>query len=160
MASKLAAARIARHGGIPLVIANGTTPGVLPEILAGKPVGTLIAPPKRTMRFHKLWIAFAARRPAGSVVVDAGAAEALRRHGRSLLASGVTAVHGRFHAGEAVAIVDEAHQEIGRGLSNFSSGDLTRVRGLRSDTIAEVLGAKTAAEVVHRDHLVLTEALR
>lgn len=159
MASKLAAARIARHSGIPLVIANGTTPEVLPEILAGKPVGTLIAPPKRILRFHKLWIAFAARQPAGSVVIDAGAAEALRRQGKSLLASGVKEVTGRFHAGEAVAIVDEARREIARGLSNFSSGDLARIRGLKSDTIAEVLGPKAVAEVVHRNHLVLTEDL-
>lgn len=159
MASKLAAARIARHSGIPLVIANGTRPGVLLDILDGKPVGTLIAPPKRPMRFHKVWIAFSVRKPLGSVVVDAGAAEALRERGKSLLASGVKEVRGRFHAGEPIAILDEAQHEFARGLSNFSSSDLARIQGLRSDKIFEVLGHKMASEVVHRDNLVLTEEI-
>jgi len=159
MASKLAAARIVWHRGIPMVMANGTTPGVLVDILEGRPVGTVIVPPPRAMKLHKVWIAFSARRPAGTVVVDAGAAEALLRRGKSLLASGVKAVHGQFHAGEPVAIVDEREREVGRGISNFSSSDLARVRGLKTHQIVEALGRKTAPEVVHRDHLVLTPEL-
>ena len=73
------------------MIANGTKPDVLPKILGGKPVGTLIVPPRRILKFHKVWIAFSARRPAGTVVVDAGAVEALLRRGKSLQARGVKA---------------------------------------------------------------------
>lgn len=159
MASKLAAARIVRHRGIPLVIANGTTPDILPKILDGKPVGTLIVPPQRTLKLHKVWIAFSARRPAGTVVVDDGAAEALLRRGKSLLASGVKAVRGQFHAGESIAIVDEAERDVGRGISNFSSSDLARIRGLKSQQVAEALGRRAADEVVHRDNLVLAPEL-
>jgi len=160
MASKLAAARIVRHSGIPMVIANGTTPGTLTEILAGRPIGTLIAPPKDRLQFHKWWIAFAARQPKGAVVIDQGAVEALVQRGKSLLASGVREVRGRFHAGDAVAIVDANGQTVARGLSNFSSGDLLQIRGFTSAQITEHLGAQRGAEVVHRDHLVLMNEIQ
>jgi len=156
MASKLAAARIARHSGIPFVIANGTKPDVLLDLLEGKPVGTLIVPSTRALRLRKWWIAFSARGPLGTVVVDQGAAEALLHRGKSLLASGIQEVQGQFHAGDPIAIVDETQNEVARGLSNFSSSELARIRGLKSQKIPEALGRKAPAEVVHRDNLVLT----
>lgn len=155
MASKLAAARIVGHSGIPLVIANGTTDGILAEILAGRPVGTLIAPPANRLPFHRWWIAFAARQPKGTIVVDVGASEALVYRNKSLLASGIRDVRGRFHAGDAVSIVDEDGREVARGLSNFSSSDVMRIRGMTSAQLAAHLGRKVKGEVVHRDHLVL-----
>ncbi len=60
MASKLAAGRLSRHAGIPLVIANGTRPDVLTDLLAGKPLGTLIAPPKTRLASPTWWNAFSA----------------------------------------------------------------------------------------------------
>lgn len=155
MASKLAAARIVRHAGIPMVIANGAKAGVLLDVIEGKPVGTLIAPPSTRLKSHKWWIAFAMRRALGTVEIDTGAAQALRG-GKSLLASGIREVQGRFHAGDPIAVVDERRREVARGVSNFSSGDLGRIRGLKSEAIRQLLGAQTPAEVVHRDKLVLT----
>ena len=158
MASKLAAARIVRHSGIPLVIANGKRSGVIAAILDGKPVGTLITAQPRTLKFRKWWIAFSMRRPLGTVVVDRGAAAALLHQGRSLLASGIQDVTGRFHAGDPIAIVHRAHGELARGLSNFSSSELARIRGLKSDRFAGALGRRNAPdEVVHRDNLVLSK---
>jgi glutamate 5-kinase len=160
MASKLAAAHLARHSGIPLVIANGTKPGVLLDLLEGKPVGTLIVPSARTLRLRKWWIAFSARRPLGTVVIDEGAAKALLHRGKSLLASGIREVRGQFDAGEPIAIVDEAQHAVARCLSTFSSSELARIRGLKSHKIPEALGRKTPDEAVHRDNLVLTRELQ
>jgi len=160
MASKLAAARIVRHSGIPMIIANGTTPNVLLDILDGQPLGTLMTPPKARLKFRKWWIVFAARQSKGTVVIDAGAAEALLHRGKSLLPSGIREVHGRFHAGDPVTIVDEHRCEIAQGLSSFSSSDLLRIRGLRSDQIGKALGHTTADEAVHRDNLVLLRDLQ
>ena len=160
MLSKLSAARIARHAGIPMVIANGHREGVVPDILAGRPIGTLIPPTASRLTSRKWWIAFSVRKPHGTLVVDDGAAEALLHRGTSLLASGIQAVGGRFHAGDSVAIVTARQEEIARGISGFSSSDLLRIRGLKTHEIASVLGSASAKEVVHRNQLVLMKDTR
>ena len=160
MASKLAAARIVGHNGIPMVIANGTRPGALSEILAGRPVGTLFVPPRSRLTAQQWWIAFSLRQPKGAVVIDAGAARALTAQGKSLLAAGVVEVRGRFDAGAFVVLVDQQGGELGRGQCNFSAAELARIRGMSSAQAAKALGRPRATEVVHRDRLVLAEALR
>lgn len=160
MASKLDAARIAGHHGIPMVIANGTRPSVLTDVLAGAPVGTLFVPPRNRLSPRKWWIAFSFREPRGELVVDAGAAQALSAGGKSLLPSGIVEVKGRFEAGVFVAITDEARQELARGVCNYSSTELLRVRGMKSQDAAKALGRAKAREVVHRDHLVLAKEMQ
>jgi glutamate 5-kinase len=156
MASKLEAARIVGHNGIPMVIASGHRSSVLLDLLAGKAVGTLFVPPRNRLTERKWWLAFALRRPKGQIIVDAGAADALMERGKSLLASGIVQVQGRFEAGEFVAIVDGDQQELARGVTNFSSSELLRIRGLKSGEAAALLGQARVREVVHRDHLVLS----
>jgi len=153
--SKLEAARIAGHSGIPMVIANGTRARVLTDLLAGAPIGTLFVPPKSRLHPRRSRIAFALRQPKGRIVIDAGAADAIVAKGRSLLASGVTGVEGEFAAGDFVSVTDPAGSELARGVSNYASSELLRVRGLKSPDIAKTLGQSKAPEVVHRDHLVL-----
>ena len=159
MTSKLEAARIVGHSGIPMVIANGLTPAVLTNLLNGQPVGTLFVPPRNRLTLRKWWIAFALRKPKGSILVDAGAAAALSAQGKSLLASGVRDVGGRFEAGAFVAVVDEAGRELARGACQYASSDLLRIRGLRSAEAAKRLGIDRAPEVIHKNHLVLTQEL-
>jgi glutamate 5-kinase len=158
MASKLEAARIAGHHGIPLVIARGTRPCVLSDILSGAPVGTWFVPPSRRLASSKWWIAFSLATAEGELVVDTGAAEALVHGNRSLLAAGLREVRGDFSAGAVVSIVDEAGTELARGVSNFSSSDLTRVRGMKTDEAARALGHEVR-EIVHRNRLVLGREL-
>ena len=160
MASKLAAARMVGHHGIPMVIANGTRPNVLEELLAGQPVGTLFVPPRNRLSQRKWWIAFSLRRPKGEVMVDAGAAKALVERGKSLLPSGVVEIKGRFEAGAFVMITDPAGTELARGVSNFSSSELMRVRGMKSAEAAKAVGHQSVREVVHRDHMVLAHEVQ
>ena len=160
MASKLHAARIVGHSGIPMVVANGTRPAVLTELMAGRPIGTLFVPPRERLTSRKWWIAFALRTPKGTVVVDEGAASAVVERGKSLLASGVVEVKGRFESGAFVAMATLEGAELARGVSNFSSAELLRIRGMNSAEVAKILGHSTAKEVIHRDHLVLARELR
>jgi glutamate 5-kinase len=88
--------------------------------------------------------------------VDAGARQALQQHNRSLLPIGVIRVAGAFGKGDVVALCDPDGNEFGRGLTNYSAADARRICGLRSQQIAEVLGAVPYEEVVHRDNLVVT----
>ena len=161
MGSKLRAARLATMAGGAVVIANGTRPGVLDAIFAAEPVGTLFLPEGSTVPAWKRWLGFAAR-PKGRLVVDAGARQAVQQKGRSLLPIGVVQVTGSagednvsFGKGDVVALCDTAGTEFARGLTNYSAADAKRICGLRTEQIAEVLGALPYEEVVHRDNLVV-----
>lgn len=157
MASKLAAARKASHAGIPTIIADGLSPGILGRIFdLRQEVGTIVVPRRDRLASRKHWIAYTLK-PAGSVVVDRGAFEAVSRGGRSLLPSGIRAVHGRFEAGDCVRCLTEDGLEFARGLVNYAAQELDRLKGVHSSQIEAVLGYKTTDEAIHRDDLVLLQ---
>jgi glutamate 5-kinase len=154
MGSKMSAANMVAMAGEPAVIASARMPGALTRILAGETVGTLFLPAKRRMSSRARWIAHASK-PLGKIMVDEGAAKALVQDGRSLLPSGVTAVFGEFGRGDTVSIIDINGRQIARGLTNYSSADVDRIKRLKTTQIAKILGAKRADEVVHRNNLTL-----
>ncbi len=154
MQSKLEAARIATEAGEAALIADGTEEDILPRILAGEKLGTLFLPAPKRLRSRKRWIRFTSR-PRGAVVVDAGARRALTDRGKSLLPSGVTAVEDEFNPGDVIRIKGPGGEEFARGLSNYSSADVERIKGLRTSRIESVLGHKYYDEIVHRDNLAL-----
>jgi glutamate 5-kinase len=157
MTSKVRAAHRAAVAGIPTVVASGRSPESVEAILRGEEVGTLFIPSRSRMRSRKRWLAFASL-PRGGIVVDAGARGALVVGRKSLLPSGVRGTQKTFRAGDVVSLVDLAGQEFGRGLANYSRDEVEKIKGLKSDEIAGVLGAKAYDEVVHRDNLVILEA--
>jgi glutamate 5-kinase len=154
MRSKLRAARLATEAGESVIIANGGRPGVLDAILDAQPVGTLFLPHGGTMPAWKRWLGYTAR-PRGRLVVDAGARAAVEKKGRSLLPIGVIQVTGAFHKGDVVALADAEGVEFARGLTNYSADAAARIRGLRTEQIAEALGSAPYEEIVHRDNLVV-----
>ncbi len=159
MATKIKAARQAAHAGIAVIIGPGREGDTLRAALdPAREIGTLILPSRTRLKSRKQWIAFALR-PAGALAVDDGAAEALRLKGRSLLASGIREVLGEFTSGDCVSLLDRAGVEFGRGLVNYPSDDVFRVKGRRSTEIARLLGYKLADEIIHRDNFVLVEEL-
>ena len=158
MVTKLAAARIAMGAGCHMIIAQGRPRGGTRGPLAAIEAGTkasLFLPRAEPRSARKAWIA-AAVNPAGAVIVDDGAASALRR-GKSLLPAGVVAIEGAFERGDCVAIRTRAGIEAGRGLSAYASGDIHRIAGHKSGEIATILGYRGRDEIIHRDDLVLTE---
>jgi len=154
MASKLEAARIVTAAGENAIIANGHQPGILGRILAGESVGTLLLAEGKSVSPWKRWIGFSAR-PRGKLHLDPGAARAVANEGRSLLAIGIVNAEGEFNKGDVVTLCDENGQEIARGLTNYRASDIERIKGLKSDRIAQVLGHKPYEEVIHRDNLAL-----
>ncbi len=154
MQSKLRAARLATVAGESVIMANGGVPGILDAIFRAEPVGTLFLPHDRTMPAWKRWLGYTAQ-PRGRLIVDAGARQAVQRQGRSLLPIGVVGASGTFAKGDVVTLLDEEGIEFARGLSNYSSADVQRLRGLRSEQVREVMGASAYEEVVHRDNLVV-----
>src|SRR5580700_10939944 len=154
MVTKLAAARIAMGAGCHMLIAKGDTEGPLAAIEAGARA-SLFLPRAEPRSARKAWIAGTVN-PAGTVVVDDGAASALRQ-GKSLLPAGVVAVEGAFERGDCVVIRTKTGIEAGRGLSAYASGDIHRIAGHKSGEIAALLGYRGRDEIIHRDDLVLTE---
>jgi glutamate 5-kinase len=154
MESKLRAARTATVAGESVIIANGLRPQILDQVFAAEPVGTLFLPQGSTLPSWKRWLGYAAR-PKGRLIVDAGARHAVQFKGRSLLPIGVAKIAGSFGKGDVVALFDAEGVEFGRGLTNYSAADANRIRGLRTEQIAEVLGFLPYEEVVHRDNLVV-----
>jgi glutamate 5-kinase len=155
MASKLRAAKQATSAGENVIIAGGRTPGALAKIIAGEPVGTLILARGQTVAARKRWIGFTAQ-PRGQLLLDAGARRAVEHQGRSLLPIGVLKAVGRFNKGDLVALCDADGEEFARGLTNYGSEDILRIRGLKSDEIADALGHCPHEEVVHRNNMVVT----
>ncbi|MGN6373545.1 MAG: glutamate 5-kinase [Solirubrobacteraceae bacterium] len=161
MRSKVVAADMATAAGIRTVICNGVRAGALEAVLAGHMEGTNFPPRAARYSSFKLWLRYA--KPShGVLFIDAGAARALREKGTSLLPVGIVHVLGSFQAGDAVDIVEtpdggpsKAGAPFAKGLCNYSSDELHRVRGLKSVAIQEVLPRATE-EAVHRDYLVLS----
>ena len=154
MKTKLLAAKIATTAGIPMIIADGKREDVLLKAVSGEAVGTLFLPRPDRLGVRKSWIAFNSK-PKGKVIVDEGAKSALLHHGKSLLSSGIIGAREEFGAGEVISVMDEREGEFARGLINYSSDEIKKIQGLRSDRIASVLGYKSYDEVIHRDNLVI-----
>jgi glutamate 5-kinase len=155
MPSKLEAVRTATSVGESVIIANGTRPNVLDEILAAKEVGTLFIAKGKDLPAWKRWIGFTVR-PKGRFTLDEGARRAVETQGKSLLAIGITAVEGEFAKGEVVSLVDRAGEEFARGLSNYNAHDARAIAGKRTEEIVQALGSLPYEEVIHRDNLVVT----
>ncbi len=153
MATKIAAAKIAVGAGCHMCVALGRELHPVQRIAEGARCSWFY-PSATPAAFRKQWIA-GTLKPAGEIIVDEGAAEALRR-GKSLLPSGVTAVIGDFDRGDAILVRDPAGNELARGLSAYSSSDAERLRGRRSSEIEALLGFRGRDELIHRDDLVLT----
>ncbi|GAB5402664.1 MAG: glutamate 5-kinase [Aureliella sp.] len=153
MGSKLRAAQMVTRGGSPVVIAGGRVESVLPRLIDGQQIGTYFAPSDQGLSPKKRWIE--SSQIAGSLVVDNGASQALHQGGVSLLAIGVVEVQGGFSPGEIVGVCGSDGGEIGRGIVNYSSRDLNKIKGLHSHEIAEALGRCPYNEVIHCDVLTV-----
>jgi glutamate 5-kinase len=152
MASKLEAARRATISGADAVVADARRPQVIESIVAGEDVGTLFVGSKSRLPAKKSWIAFTLR-PRGALVLDAGAAHAVKELGKSVLAIGVLGVRGDFRAGDAVRILAPDGTEIGRGLARFAAADAARIVATPSRELGEEDAGRSV--VVHRDELVI-----
>jgi glutamate 5-kinase len=152
MRSKVAAAEMATSAGIDVVVCDGTSDGTLLAAAAGESVGTMFpAHPERAPSF-KVWLRYA-KPSRGTVTVDAGAARVLREQGSSLLPVGITAVEGEFEAGDAVEVVS-GEQPVGKGIVNYSAEELSRIKGLKSAQVQDLI-PHASEEAVHRDFFVL-----
>jgi glutamate 5-kinase len=154
MATKIEAAKLATSSGVTVVIASGREPDVILRLAAGEQVGTRFLPACNRLESRERWM-MSGLSTRGKLTVDSGAAQALRNQKRSLLAAGIVQVDGRFKRGDIVNLFDTGGNRLGCGISNYSSADLSTIKGAHSRKIAETLGYDYGPEVVHRNNLVV-----
>jgi len=136
-----------------MIVADGRTDNILPRLLDGEELGTVFLPAGRKVSSRSRWIGSA--RPAGSIYVDDGAARAVVERNKSLLPAGIVKVAGDFARGDVVAICSADGTPVARGLTNYSSTDVERIRGKKTADVRTLLAEAAYDEVVHRDNLVV-----
>lgn len=155
MATKLKAASVVTRSGADCVIANGREKNVIYRIaIEAESIGTAFKSQTVKLIARKRWIAFSTR-AKGVISIDSGAEEALLKKKKSLLASGISGVEGVFEAGDVIKIINKENEEIARGVTNYSSKDLLKIKGLKSSCFKGVLENVCAEEAVHKDNLVI-----
>ena len=154
MLSKVLAAKRAARSGASTVIASGREPDVLTRLAAGEDIGSALLADAVSLAARKQWLADHVRL-AGRLKLDAGAARALARDGKSLLPIGVVAVEGEFERGEVVGCFDPDGREIARGLVNYNAAEAARILRRPSSEIEAILGYVDEPELIHRDNMVL-----
>jgi glutamate 5-kinase len=154
MLTKVRAATRAARSGAHTVIASGREPRVLLRLVDGEMIGTQLSAETMTLAARKQWLADHLQ-VRGKLMLDAGAVQALRRDGKSLLPIGVHDLVGDFERGEVVSCLDPDGHEVARGLVNYSAQDARRILRVPSSEIEARLGYIDAPELIHRDNLVL-----
>lgn len=154
MYTKVRAARLASRSGAATVVAAGVIDDVIKKVLAGEQLGTHFLPDAEPLVSRKRWLA-GQLQLKGQLILDAGAAYALKSDGKSLLSIGVKSVSGQFERGELVACLDESGVEIARGLINYGKTETQLIAGKNSAEFEAILGYLDDMALIHRDNMVL-----
>ena len=154
MITKIEAAKLATASGVAVVIADGRELDIILRLAAGEAIGTRFLPTASKLESRKRWM-LSGLSTKGKLVVDSGAAVALKRQKRSLLAAGIRQVEGDFQRGDIVNIYESGGSRLGCGITNYSSVDIEAIKGAHSRKIATLLGYDYGSEVVHRNNLVV-----
>jgi glutamate 5-kinase len=156
MITKIEAAELATASGVRVVIADGKEPDVILRLAAGESIGTLFTSAVSHLESRQRWM-LSGLGTKGKLIIDTGAALALKKQNRSLLSAGIQKVEGRFSRGDIVAIYDTEGTQIGCGITNYRSSDIGKIKGARSNKIASLVSFDYGPEVVHRNNLALLE---
>ena len=154
MVTKIEAANLATASGVTVIVADGRETEVILRVARSGVVGTRFLPATSKLESRKRWM-LSGLSTRGKLVIDSGAAVALKKRRGSLLAAGIKQVEGRFEQGDIVNIDNPEGTRLGCGITNYSSADIEIIKGVRSGEIATLLGHDYGSEVVHRNNLVV-----
>jgi glutamate 5-kinase len=154
MFTKIQAARMATACGITVIIARGDEPDVLLRLAAGESIGTRFLPGASRKESRARWMV-AGLSVKGTLVVDEGASQALKKENSSLLGAGITEVEGNFQRGDLVDVYDSDNNRLGSGITNYTAEDIYKIKGVHSRRIAQILGYDYGSEIIHRNNLVI-----
>jgi glutamate 5-kinase len=154
MVTKIEAAKLATSSGVNVIIADGREGDILLKIKNGEEVGTFFPAQVDKMESRKRWM-LSGLASRGKVVVDNGAASAIKKYNKSLLPAGVLQVYGDFQRGEVVDVIDQKGEQIACGISNYNSKESTIIMKEHSWRILSLLGHEYGDELIHRNNMVV-----
>lgn len=154
MITKIEAAKLATASGVTLIVANGREPDIILRLAGGETLGTRFLPVTSKLESRRRWM-LCGLSVRGRLVVDSGAAQALKKQRGSLLAAGISEVESEFERGDIVNIYDPEGVHVGCGIANYSSVDIRAIKGVHSAEITKLLGYDYGSEVVHRNNLAV-----
>jgi glutamate 5-kinase len=154
MFTKLQAARMATACGITVVVAKGDEPEVIKRLASGETIGTRFMPTANKLESRERWM-LAGLSVKGKLVVDDGAARALKKQHSSLLGAGIVEVEGSFGRGDLLNVFDVRGNRLGSGITNYSADDIDKIKGVHSRKIPSLLGYDHGSEVIHRNNLII-----
>jgi glutamate 5-kinase len=154
--TKIEAAKLATESGVRVVMASGREPDIIIKLAQGEPIGTHFLSVASHLESRQRWMV-SGLGTKGKLIIDSGAALALQKQNRSLLAAGIKSVEGQFGRGDIVAIFDTGGTQIGCGITNYSAADTVIIKGAQSDKIGSLLSFDYGPEVVHRNNFALLE---
>lgn len=152
--TKIDACLKAAKAGKLACILNGKEKDALKRLIKGGIKFTFFEPYKSYTKSKKSWIESC--NPSGVVVIDKGAKNSLRKS-KSLLPSGIKKVFGGFGRGDIINIEDEEGFLVAKGITNYDSSEIEKIRGHHSNKITAILGYKYSSDVVHIDNMVIME---
>ncbi len=152
MYTKILAAEIIIRFGEMMIIANGSEKKVLERLMKGEKIGTIFVG-KKTLKSRKKWLSL--RKTGGVITIDEGAVKALQERKKSLLATGIVAIKGKFDMGDAVEINSVSGYAIGKGIVNYDYRELDQIKGRKTKEIKKILGSKYFDEVINRDDMIV-----
>jgi glutamate 5-kinase len=153
MSTKIRAAEMILGFGDKMIIADASIKGVLNKIMDGEKIGTLFSGNESGLSSKRKWLS--ARQPKGRLVLDQGAAAAVRDKHKSLLATGIKEITGSFDMGDVVALDDEDGNMLAKGIVKYKWSELEIIKGKKTHEMKEILGIKYFEEVVHRDDMYI-----
>ena len=155
MKTKLDAAMSAQRAGIDVIVTKGSTPNIITDAVRNQDQhpGTLFPGAGNVLENRKRRILSAL--PAGTVVVDRGARNALVNRGTSLLPAGITDVKGQFRRGNVILVSQDGHQGFARGIARYASSEVEKIKGHQSQEISHILGYDYGDATIHRNDLIL-----
>ncbi|MFA5317516.1 MAG: glutamate 5-kinase, partial [Dehalococcoidales bacterium] len=156
MITKIEAAKLATACGVRVVVANGNKPDIILNLVRGGTEGTHFLPVSAELDSRQRWM-LSGLSTRGQLIVDDGAAAALKKQHRSLLAAGIKEVQGKVRRGDIVNIYDSEGNLLGCGLTNYAAADIGVIKGANSGKIAGLLGYDYGSEVVHRNNMVVLQ---
>jgi len=79
----------------------------------------------------------------------------LCNHLKSLLPGGVIGTEDEFPEGSLVGIFNKERKMIGKGITFYSSEEIERIKGQRTDEIPKDPDKRFYEEIIHRDNMII-----